>query len=331
MNRFLARIALATVLGLAACSPKPAEAPKPSVEANVKLGEARQNGSTWLELGTQSGPIPSGRRSEPAHMLQWKDQLVLIDCGDGCSEQMAKAGLSIAEVQTVVISHLHFDHTGGLFAFLALRYQGAGPMAKPLTIYGPPGIKAMVQAMRQAMLEGGALYPSPLPDYTIVELNDGQSFDIGDLKTTAAANSHYGEWNGKGVKPVSLSYRFDMPGRSIVYTGDTGPSDKVEKLALGADLLVTEIMDADTAIAQIKKRYPKMPPFVLPFLKGHFNKEHMLAGPIGLMASRAGVKSVLLTHFGGDDGSEAQMDRLTAGVAANYKGPVRFVKDLERY
>ena len=92
-----------------------------------------------------------------------------------------------------------------------------------------------------------------------------------------------------------------------------------------------DTLDPDTAIAQIKKRYPKMPAFALPFLKGHFTKEHMLAGPIGLMASRAAVKSVLLTHFGGDDGSQAQMDRLTAKVAESYKGPVRFGKDLERY
>jgi ribonuclease BN (tRNA processing enzyme) len=247
-------------------------------------------------------------------------------CGRRRFGTVGQGGVSIADLQTIVISHLHFDHTGGLFAILALRYQGAGPMAKPLTIYGPPGIKAMVEAMRSAMQQAGALYPSAPPTYTIVELNDGDSFNIGDLKVTAAANSHYGEWKGKGAAPVSLSYRFDMPGRSIVYTGDTGPIAKVEKLAQGADLLVSEIMDADTAIGQIKKRYPKMPPFVLPFLKGHFVKEHLLADQIGLLASRAGVKSVLLTHFGGDDGTQAQMDRLTKGVAANYSGPIRFAK-----
>ena len=54
--------------------------------------------SVWVELGTNSGPIPSATRSEPAHLLLWRDQMILIDVGDGAAEQLAKAHANINDL-----------------------------------------------------------------------------------------------------------------------------------------------------------------------------------------------------------------------------------------
>jgi ribonuclease BN (tRNA processing enzyme) len=326
-GRKVSTLAIATGLALAGCH-RGSEAQQ---AAPSKLAAAsRPNGSQWVELGTQSGPVPSGVRSEPAHLLRYKDQAVLVDVGDGATEQMAKAGVLPADVHTVFISHLHFDHTGGLFGFLGMRFQGSRADT-PVTIYGPPGTKALVVGLRSAMQNGAALAPLPPPTYTVIELGDGSKVTVGDIKVTVAANSHYIAWPGTGPKPVALSYRFDLPDRSIAYTGDTGPSPKVEALAKDVDLLVSEIMDVDSAMTRLKLDQPDVPPPIRLYIRTHFQKEHLEADQVGLLAQRAGAKSLVLTHFGGANGEQSQIDRLTKEIAANYKGPITFANDLDKF
>ncbi|NII55615.1 MBL fold metallo-hydrolase [Luteibacter sp. SG786] len=287
--------------------------------------------SVWVELGTQAGPIPNPTRSEPAHVLLWRDQPILVDVGDGAAEQLAKAHIPIDSIHAVFISHLHFDHTGGLFAFLGMRDQGGGPGRKLITIYGPPGTKAMVDGLRSAMQSGSALLPQKPSDYKVVELSDGSSVSVGDVKVTTVSNSHYLLWRGSGAQPVSLSYRFDLPDRSIVYTGDTGPSANVEKLAHGADLLVSEIMDADTALDELKRDRPGISKVTYNFVRDHFTKEHLTPNQAGLLAAHAGVRALVLTHFGGATGYPDQIARLTKVIGENFHGSIRFATDLDQF
>jgi ribonuclease BN (tRNA processing enzyme) len=73
---------------------------------------------TFITLGTHGGPLPNAKRSEPANALVVDRAVYLVDAGDGAADQLAKAGLSLQALRAVFISHLHFDHTGGLFAVL---------------------------------------------------------------------------------------------------------------------------------------------------------------------------------------------------------------------
>ena len=95
----------------------------------------------------------------------------------------------------------------------------------------------------------------------VVEIVDGAKVSVADVKITAAANSHYGFEPGTAQDKAyqSLSFRFDMPDRSIVFTGDTGPSEAVQTLAKGADLLVSEITDPDAELASLKAAHPDIP------------------------------------------------------------------------
>lgn len=299
--------------------------------AACATGHEYQPKSVWVELGTQSGPIPTPARSEPAHLLEWHDQTILVDAGDGVSRQLSRAHVQLGAITTVFLSHLHFDHTGGLFALIGMRFQGSGPVCGVMTIYGPPGTRRMVDGLLAAIQPGSALMPLDPPKVNVVELRDGSKVTIGDVQVTAASNSHYAIWKSDGPKPVALSFRFDVPDRSIVYTGDTGVSGSVERLARGADLLVSEIMDADTALNTIKKSYPLAPDFLFSFVREHFTKEHLSADDIGLLASRARVRSLVLTHFGGATGDKAQIDRLTRAIASHYRGPIHFANDMERF
>lgn len=293
--------------------------------------EASTERARWIELGTRSGPVPAADRSQPAHLLKWGDQTILIDVGDGAAEQLAKVGVMPADIDAIVISHLHFDHIGGLFGLLGLRYQASLAGTSPLVIYGPPGTKALVDNLLAAFTPATALTRTRAPTYEVRELHDGTRVNIAGVTVTAAVNSHYDLWPDTAARPVSLSYRFDMPGRSIVYTGDTGPSRAVERLAAGADLLVSEIMDVESALTPVRSGDAKLTEKEEAFIRNHFTKQHLVPDEVGKLAAAAGVKALVVTHFGGASRDPEQIPRLTAQIRAHYKGPVTFARDLDKF
>ncbi|MBN8814318.1 MAG: MBL fold metallo-hydrolase [Sphingomonas sp.] len=291
--------------------------------------------ASFTTLGTNSGPIPNPRRGEPANLLRADGQTILIDAGDGAAWQLGKSGVELGKINTIFISHLHFDHTGGLFAVLGQRFQTLN--STPITIYGPRGTKAVVAGLVTALtasVEGAMNMRARMPgapgdNIKVVELDDGASFALGQIRVTAASNSHFSATPGsEATKRATLSFRFDTPGRSIVYTGDTGPSAAVEKLAKNADLLVSEIMDPDEAIARRRKQTPDRPEAVWKMISEHFYKEHLSPTEVGLLASRANVKMLVLTH---NALPPEIIDRARTQIQANFKGPIQFAEDLNSF
>ncbi len=288
--------------------------------------------SEWITLGTGSGPVPSPTNSQPANLLHYADQFILVDAGDGAIEQLAKAKIPLGAVRTVFISHMHFDHTSGLFAVLGNRYQVAAP---PLTVYGPAGTKKLVDGLVAAMQPYVDLGPGGVPgpgdqlppkDYvTVVEIPDGGSVQVGAIKVTAVRNTHYSTpKESPQYRYPSFAYRFDLPDRSIAYTGDTGPSPAVEKLAAGADLLVSEIVDSDFTLGELRAKGINLSAAMI----HHMTAEHLSPTNVGLLAEHAGVKHLVLTHQGLRPGSE---EETKAKVAANFTGTVVIAKDLDRF
>ena len=293
---------------------------------------------TFTTLGTNSGPVPNPARSEPASLIRYQEQTILVDVGDGAIEQLAKAGVNLGQVQTVFISHLHFDHTGGLFAFLGCRYQAR--FDGPLTIYGPPGTKRTIDGIIEAMqpglevastIRGPAAGPPDLK-ITVVELREGSKVQVGQVAVTAAENSHFATFHATGGAnapvPISLSYRFDTPGRSILYTGDTGPSQNVERLGRGVDLLVSEIMDPVATLNGLKAKRPDTPEAIWRTVDEHFRKEHLSPDEVGRLAERAGAKALVLTH---DPIEPSDIPPAQRAIAAHFKGKITFAQDLQTF
>src|SRR3546814_17781699 len=94
---------------------------------------------------------------------------------------------------------------------------------------------------------------------------------------TAVSNSHYARQPDApgSTKRTTYSFRFDTPDRSIVYTGDTGPSVAVERLAQNADILISEIVDPIAAIAALKAQRQDLSPAALAAFEAHFRKQHL--------------------------------------------------------
>ena len=308
-----------------------AAAPAAAEEANDAVP------SSWITLGTKGGPIAGPERAQPANLLVVGDRSYLVDAGDGAVAQLTKSGHALLDVDGVFLSHLHFDHTAGLFAIFGLRWQTS--VSSPLTIYGPPGTQDLVNALTTAMLPTtrsgygvpGTPYRAPDTGIEVVELRDGDIVELPAGKMTVRKNSHYSFADGSPDDRAfeSHSLRFDLLDRSIVYTGDTGPSAALEELAEGADLLVAEMIDADRTVADVRRLSPNAPPYVFANLERHLREHHLTPEDVGQLAARAGVKSVVVTHLSGPQADAAAQLGYLAGIAKAYSGPVVIARDLD--
>ncbi len=95
-------------------------------------------------LGT-SGAIPSAERNCNSVLLNYRDENILVDCGEGTQRQFRKAKLNPCKVTRILITHWHGDHVLGIPGLLqTLSFSGYN---KTLFIYGPRGTKDFVNQM----------------------------------------------------------------------------------------------------------------------------------------------------------------------------------------
>lgn len=300
---------------------------------------ARDGEGIWITLGTGAGPVTSSTRSQPANLLRFGGRDYLVDVGDGAAGQSGKAGVQTKAIDAIFISHLHFDHTAGLTGILGLRFQTSG--SDPLTIYGPPETQQLVDGILAAMEPGatanygvaGAAPVDHRAGIRVVELRDGDSVDVDGMTVTVRKNTHYSfpEGSELAARFQSFSYRFDLPGRSIVYTGDTGPSATVEELASGADLLVVEMMDIPLTIGRMIAANPGIPETVSRAMQSHLSEHHLSPTHVGELATRAGVGSVVVTHFSGWEKKQPGHLRYLQEIAAHYDGPYLIADDMDAF
>jgi ribonuclease BN (tRNA processing enzyme) len=293
---------------------------------------------TWTTLGTAGGPVVFAERSQPANLLSAGDRHWIVDCGDGCVERLAATGVTPAQVSTLLISHLHEDHVGGLGGFIGLRWMLAA--RTPLTIYGPPGIEAKVAGIIQSLapaemigLPSGA--PSPLPlaaMIKVITLRDGADIIADGIRVRAVRNTHFDE----GGAPVengtqSLSYRFDLGSEAIGFTGDTGPSTSVTHLFDGAALIVSEAADLRSAAAAINAPASPVPVAARPGLIRHIAEHHLTPEQAGAMATAAHARCLVLTHLSIAVPTANAAPALLADARTTFAGSVAVANDLDRF
>lgn len=176
-----------------------------------------------------------------------------------------------------------------------------------LRVYGPPGTSGVVARLVRALaplsrIDAGSPDAGRDPGSTVraVEVGRGQAFTVGSVTVRTVENSHYVTPCGAGASgvPLSLSLRFEAAGRVIDFTGDTGPCEAVERLARGADLLVSEMLDTDAQIAVVRRPLAARGPTYLAGVENHLRRHHLNPTEVGELAARAGVKQLVVTHLG---------------------------------
>ena len=268
-------------------------------------------------LGTKGGPTPSPFRAPASVAIVTGGRLYQVDCPNGVAGQLAKAAIRLDQLSQVFITHNHSDHVLDAGSLLVLAW-GSG-LKSPVTVHGPPPLRQIVDRSLAASSYDIAVRieeearPLLVPLIHVEERSvAGLVYEDTRIRVTSAAVDHY------TVKPA-FAYRFDTPGRSIVVSGDTTYSENLVRLARGADLLIHEAMYLP-GVDQLAGDNES--------LKQHLLRSHSTTEQVGLVAARAGVKKLVLSHLVPAFPSITD-DMWLEGVRKNFRGEAVVGDDLQ--
>ena len=318
--------------------------PCASAQTTAAASSAPAVSSTRLVLlGTGAGPIPRKDRSQPANLLVVGGRPYLIDAGNGVARQLVRAGFVPSDVRTVFITHHHMDHNADMGALMSYAWiednKRNDKSVPPMRFYGPVATAALVQAAQNFMAVSERIFRAGVPMFPVAghfEGHDitapGEVFRDDRIVVTAIENTHYaGNHASAGADAdKSYAYRFETPGRSIVFCGDTGPSEALTAFARDADVLVCEVNDLDASMKELASTM-RLPPPAFNAVRMHMAEQHISPEQIGQMAHKAQVKSVVLTHYSPGLDGETDLSPYTDGVRKFYAGPVIAGRDLLAY
>jgi ribonuclease BN (tRNA processing enzyme) len=304
--------------------------------ANAAL--AQQSGTKLITLGTQGGPLPSKARTQSSNLLVVNGALYLIDAGDNVTRRIVQSGHDYRKVGKIFITHPHSDHTAGLATLMVSQWEYQ--RVEPTDIYGG-GVEALVKGALAYLTPNAEIRwaegkKRPMADtFHGHDVGAGVIFQDANVKVTAVENTHFKFAPGTPPygKYKSFSYRVDTPGRSFLFTGDTGWSDAVVGLAKGADVLVTEVTSVEDVVDVMKKNgawQAKTPDEQTGWIR-HMHEEHVTPEEVGKMATQAGVKTVIMTHFGPSTRPNDDFQRFADEAKKHFSGEVKVAKDLAEF
>ncbi len=259
-------------------------------------------------LGT-GGAVPSARRNTASLLVSRGGERLLFDCGEGTQRQMQRS-LGLVQVDAIYFTHFHADHFLGLPGLL--KTYDLTEREKPLTVYGPRGLRDLFQSMARVIgrvgyklelieldagdtvpLEGAEVRSFPVEHsvrahgYALVEEERPGRFDpeaakrLGVKEGPDFAALQRGESVQGAAGPVEPGEVMgeSRPGRRLVATGDTAPCRATVEAAHGADLL---IHDASFAEEEAQRAA---------------DTGHSTVGQAAAVAREADVKLLALVHI----------------------------------
>ena len=210
--------------------------------------------------------VPSLRRSSCSFVIETDDKELLFDIGAGTIRRLLEADIAINKITHIFLSHLHPDHTGELISFLfSSKYPKLLRNNNPLTIIAGKGFKKFFDGLRNVYGNWIEFDPGLL---SIVEMDTSceDQLSINDLVIRTIPVKHTEE---------SIAYRIEKNGKSITYSGDTDTCDSLITLAEGTDIFICESAMPDDLKVD----------------------NHLSPSSAGIIAKKAGVKKMILTHF----------------------------------
>jgi len=209
----------------------------------------------------------SGGRLQTCILAESSGHSCLVDCGASSLIGLKAAGVAPNDIATVLISHLHGDHFGGL-PFLILDGQFSG-RSNQLRIAGPPGLELRVTQAMEVFFPGSSRVRRRF-EIHFQELSEGVPASVGPFRVTPYEVLH-------ACGAPSYALRVEINGRVVAYSGDTQWTDRLVAAASGTDLFICE-----------SYFYEKQVPF------------HLDYSTLIQHLPQLGCKRIVLTHMSSD-------------------------------
>ncbi|MEM1506733.1 MAG: ribonuclease Z [Candidatus Bathyarchaeia archaeon] len=263
-------------------------------------------------LGTAAS-VPTNDRSLPSIVIQREGDILMFDCGEGTQRQMIKAKIGLNRKMIIFITHMHGDHVLGLPG--VIQTMSLLGRDKPLQIYGPPGVRDYLESIFKTVRfwlnfpveigeieREGTIYENrdyevqavwaehsiqslayafiekPRPGRFHPEKAIALGVPKGPLWSTLQRGVEVTLPDGRIVRPLDVMEP-PRPGRKIVYSGDTRPSERIIDLAKNADVLIHEATLSDELAEKAEE------------------EGHSTPSEAAQIALRANVKLLVLTHI----------------------------------
>lgn len=174
--------------------------------------------------------VPEGDRAASSFHLSAPGSRILVDCGPGAVQALARLGVEWGALTDLAITHFHADHVGALPGlFFALTHGLAAPRRDPLDVWGPVGTADLFDGLAAAL---GEFMLDPGFEVRIREVGPDASFRTeAGVRVQAHKTPHTDE---------SLAYRFEGDFGAVGFSGDTGASATLGPFMAGVDVLVCE-------------------------------------------------------------------------------------------
>jgi ribonuclease Z len=275
-------------------------------------------------LGTGT-PTPSLRRMCSGYVVEIGEDVLAFDHGFGAHHRLMELGIPATRVTHLFLSHLHYDHCGDYPRLVMTRWDHGVGRIPELKVYGPPPLQQMTDRLfgpegafepdltsrikHECSLgiyeaRGGALPRRP-PVPAVTELRSGDVVEQAGWSVEVASVRH--------VQPylVCYGFRLNSPAGSFVYSGDSGPSAGMQKLAKDCDVLVH--MCHYMSGTQLNEKFAEA-------CMGHME--------LAELAQEAAARNLVVTHVTEQFDRPGIRERVIAEMSGVYKGNLFFGEDL---
>ena len=261
-------------------------------------------------LGT-AGSMPTAQRAPAALLVRRGGDRLLFDCAEGTQRQLLRSSVGLVELGEIFVTHFHADHIlglPGLFKTFSLRGR-----ERPLEVHGPRGLVDLLGSLKRVVgklsyevrvveLDPGDVlerdgyrlaafevsHGVPAVGWSLIESTRPGRFDVeaADALGVPSGPARGALQRGESVTlPDGSVVSADQvlgpprPGRKIVITGDTAPSESVVEAAWGAEVLVTEATFSEEELERAQETM------------------HQTAAQAAGIAQRANIGLLALTHL----------------------------------
>ena len=238
--------------------------------------------------------VPSQRRASPCVMIKTAESTILCDTGPGTLRQLLLADTMISDIDMIIYSHFHIDHTADFCPFLfAAKYAPELVRSRDLTIMGPPGLMQWYDNLKR--VHGPWIVPEKFA-ITWIETADAQHVFNG-FSVQSALVKH---------SESSIAVRIeDSRGKSLVYSGDTDYCAAIIDISKNADKLLLECSCPE----------------------GHKVDGHLTPSLAGRIARESGCKSLVLTHLY----PACDLHDLMGPLQCEFGGPCEIAHDFMKF